>query len=59
MLIIGLQVLLTCPPAMDRLFHTAPMPWHTWIPVLVPSALTYLLVELDEWHRRIAAAMRS
>ncbi|MGZ3147260.1 HAD-IC family P-type ATPase [Lentzea chajnantorensis] len=57
-LTIGLQLLLTYLPAMNTLFHTAPMPWHTWTSVLVLSALTYVLVELDKWRRRIAAVRR-
>ncbi|GLZ27915.1 putative cation-transporting ATPase F [Lentzea sp. NBRC 105346] len=49
----GLQLLLTYTPFMNTLFHTAPMPWHTWWPVVVLSAVTYVLVELDKWRQRV------
>ncbi|MFD6069033.1 HAD-IC family P-type ATPase [Amycolatopsis lurida] len=51
-LTIGLQLMLTYVPFMNTLFHTAPMPWHTWIPIPVLAALTYGLVELGKARQR-------
>ncbi|MFK0246003.1 HAD-IC family P-type ATPase [Amycolatopsis azurea] len=51
-----LQLLSTYVPFMNSLFHTAPMPWHTWLLVPVLGALTYVLVELDKARQRHRAS---
>ncbi|MGW4213621.1 HAD-IC family P-type ATPase [Lentzea sp. NPDC004789] len=51
-LTVGLQLLLTYAPFMNSLFHTAPLAWRPWLVVLVLSAVSYVLVELDKWRRR-------
>ncbi|GLY49860.1 HAD-IC family P-type ATPase [Lentzea sp. NBRC 102530] len=53
-LTVGLQLLLTYAPVMNSLFHTAPLGWRPWLVVVVLSAASYVLVELDKWrHRRM------
>lgn len=52
-LTVGLQLLLTYAPFMNSLFHTAPLGWEPWLVVVVLSAVSYVLVELEKWwHRR-------
>lgn len=50
------QLLFTYAPFMNRIFGTTPLPWTSWIPVLLAGMATYALVALDKWrHRRMAA----
>jgi cation-transporting P-type ATPase F len=56
---IGLQLLLTYVPAMNRLFHTAPIDGIAWIPILVTSLTVYLLVGVEKWVRRTLASKSS
>ena len=49
---IGLQLLFTYAPAMNLLFHTAPIPWQTWIPIIGIGVTSYVIVEVEKWFRR-------
>lgn len=56
---IGLQLLLTYVPVMNRLFHAAPLDGLAWVPILAVSLLAYLIVGLEKWIRRRLTAKRS
>lgn len=49
---IGLQLLFTYSPAMNFLFHTAPINWETWMPIIGIGLGSYGIVELEKWIRR-------
>ncbi len=48
---VGLQLILTYLPVMNRLFHTAPIDGLAWMTILATSLLVYLLVGLEKWMR--------
>lgn len=48
---VGLQLLLTYVPAMNRLFHTAPIDGPAWGLVLVAAVIVYVVVEVETWLR--------
>jgi cation-transporting ATPase F len=47
----GLQLLLTYVPAMNRLFHTAPIDGPAWGLILAAAVIVYLVVEAETWLR--------
>lgn len=47
----GLQLLLTYTPAMNRLFHTAPIDGPAWGLILAAAATVYVIVEVETWLR--------
>ncbi len=49
---IGLQLLFTYAPAMNLLFHTAPIPLETWMPIIGIGLASYVIVEVEKWIRR-------
>ena len=49
---VGLQLLLTYVPVMNRLFHTAPIDGLAWASILATSVSVYLLVGVEKWIRR-------
>ena len=49
---IGLQLLFTYAPAMNLLFHTAPIPLETWMPIIGIGLGSYVIVEVEKWIRR-------
>ena len=49
---VGLQLLLTYVPVMNRLFHTAPIDGVAWVPILATSLSVYLVVGFEKWIRR-------
>lgn len=49
---LGLQLALTYIPAMNALFHTAPIPPQTWIQIVAVGLLAYGIVGTDKWLRR-------
>jgi cation-transporting ATPase F len=49
---VGLQLLLTYVPVMNRLFHTAPLDGAAWVPILATAMAAYLLVGFEKWIRR-------
>ena len=56
---VGLQLLLTYVPLMNRLFHTAPLDGAAWVPILATAMVAYLLVGFEKWIRRRLTATRS
>ena len=56
---VGLQLLLTYVPVMNRLFHTAPIDGLAWVPVLATSLSVYLVVGCEKWIRRRLTASRA
>lgn len=49
---VGLQILLTYTPVMNRLFHTAPIDGPAWLLILAVAAGVYLVVGAEKWLRR-------
>ena len=47
-----LQLLFTYVPAMNFLFHTSPIPWETWIPIIGIGLGSYFIVGMEKWIRR-------
>lgn len=48
---VGLQLLLTYVPSMNRLFHTAPIDGPAWGLVLTAAVTVYVVVEVETWLR--------
>jgi hypothetical protein len=46
------QLLFTYAPAMNRLFHTAPISGATWFRILAVAAAAFFLVEVEKAIRR-------
>jgi len=55
---IGLQLLLTYAPAMNRLFHTAPIDGAAWGLSLAAGSLVYGAVGVEKWTRRMCQDTR-
>lgn len=55
---VGLQMLLTYTPVMNRLFHTAPIDGPAWALVLAVAAAVYLVVGAEKWLRQRWLAAR-
>jgi len=55
-LMVLLQALITYVPALNTLFHTAPLDVGTWLLILAAGAVAFLVVEADKlvWRRRAA-----
>jgi magnesium-transporting ATPase (P-type) len=49
---VGLQLMLTYVPVMNRLFHTAPIDGPAWALILGISLAVYLVVGFEKWIRR-------
>ncbi len=49
---VALQVLLTYVPAMNRLFHTAPIDGLAWALILAAAVTVFVVVEIETWLRR-------
>ena len=49
---IGLQLLLTYAPVMNRLFHTVPIDGVAWVPIVTVSVLIYAIIGFEKWLRR-------
>ncbi len=47
----ALQLLLTYTPAMNRLFHTAPIDGPAWGLILAAAVTVYVIVEVETWLR--------
>lgn len=56
---VGLQLLLTYVPVMNRLFHTAPIDGLAWVPILATGLSVYAVVGIEKWIRRRLTARRS
>jgi len=59
LVMVGLQLLLTYVPLMNRLFHTAPLDGAAWVPILATAMVAYLLVGFEKWIRRRLTAKHS
>jgi magnesium-transporting ATPase (P-type) len=51
-IMIGLQMLLTYVPSMNRLFHTAPIDGTAWLLIMAAAVPVYLAVGAEKWLRR-------
>jgi len=49
---VGLQLVLTYAPAMNRLFHTVPIDGLAWLPILATAVTVYLTVGGEKWLRQ-------
>ncbi len=49
---IVLQLLFTYAPVMNFLFHTVPIYWQTWIPIVGVGMGSYVIVEMEKLIRR-------
>jgi cation-transporting ATPase F len=49
---VGLQLLLTYAPAMNRLFRTEPIDGAAWMLILATALVVYLVVGGEKWLRR-------
>ena len=49
----AVQLLFTYLPAMNLLFHTAPIGWMDWLHITLVGLLIYLIVGAEKaWRRR-------
>ena len=48
---IGLQVLFTYLPVMNRLFHTTPLGADTWLRIIGIALFAFVAVEVEKWIR--------
>jgi Ca2+-transporting ATPase len=46
---IGLQLAFTYIPAMNTIFHSAPIPWESWMRIVAVGLVVYLLVGAEKW----------
>ncbi|WP_214368718.1 cation transporting ATPase C-terminal domain-containing protein [Pseudonocardia sp. H11422] len=49
---IGLQLLFTYTPFMNKLFHAAPIDGSAWLRIIAIAAAVYVVVEIEKWLRR-------
>ena len=49
---VTLQMAFTYVPAMNRIFHSAPIGWDAWWRILLTAAAAYSLVGIEKWIRR-------
>jgi Ca2+-transporting ATPase len=47
----GLQLLMTYAPFMNRLFHTAPIGWDVWWRILLLALSTFAAIDFEKWLR--------
>ena len=45
------QLLFTCAPAMNRLFHSAPISARSWLRITAVAAASFAAVEFWKWIR--------
>jgi Ca2+-transporting ATPase len=55
---LGLQLVFTYAPPMQRWFHTAPMDFVAWLRIGAVAGLIFLLVEFEKWLRHRRAGRR-
>ena len=46
-----LQLVYTYVPAMNRLFHSAPISGHAWMLIIGVSLMAYLIIGIEKWVR--------
>jgi magnesium-transporting ATPase (P-type) len=51
-----LQLAFTYLPAMNRLFHSAPIGWDAWWRILLTAFTAYAIIGFEKWVRRRLAA---
>ncbi len=56
---IVLQLLFTYAPSMNVLFHTTPLNWETWIPIVGVGVASSVIVEVEKWIRRKLVGLRN
>ena len=47
---VGLQLMFTYMPLMNRLFESAPTSWRPWVLACGSGALLFVLAEIDKWR---------
>jgi len=47
-----LQVMFTYLPAMNLMFHSAPIDLNAWAKIVAAGVITYMIVEFEKWLRR-------
>ncbi len=53
-LIVGLQLLFTYAPFMQKLFHTAALGVDAWVRIVLIATSIYVIVEIEKWLVRVA-----
>ena len=48
---LGAQLLFTYAPVMNKLFHTAPIGFESWLRIAAVATVAFLAVELEKWIR--------
>ena len=51
LIMIGLQMLFTYSPAMNRFFHSAPISLDTWVRIVLIGLSIYIIMEVEKWVR--------
>ncbi len=49
---IGLQMLFTYVPTMNRIFGTAPIPASSWLWIIGVAVVVHIVMEIEKWIRR-------
>lgn len=47
-----LQVMFTYLPAMNLMFHSAPIDLNAWAKIVAAGVITYMIIEFEKWLRR-------
>lgn len=48
---LGAQLFFTYTPAMNKLFHTAPISGEAWLRIAGVAVAAFAVVELEKWMR--------
>jgi magnesium-transporting ATPase (P-type) len=56
---VGLQLLFTYAPFMNRMFHSVPLGLDAWWLILLTACVAYGVVGIEKWTRRRWAAGRN
>ncbi|MDD4980489.1 MAG: cation-transporting P-type ATPase [Candidatus Omnitrophica bacterium] len=51
LIMIGLQMLFTYSPVMNRFFHSAPISLNAWVRIFLIGLLIYVIIEIEKWGR--------
>jgi Ca2+-transporting ATPase len=54
----GLQMLFTYAPAMNRFFHSAPITLDAWLRIFLIGLLIYVIMEIEKWCRAMCLNRR-
>jgi len=55
---IAAQLLITYAPVLNRLFHTAPLPWDVWVRIVAVGVVAAAVIGLEKWLRQRLAGRR-